>query len=461
MNENYRIDETIEKIEKMLLGKNKKRYTALVEKIDKHPRYNMVFGAVMRAFENLSPEELSCGDTGRMSLIITHTDTDGLGVAVIASAHQCMYDRHEASVIVHSDADSLLHVFFALHIYYEKFAEAPRAVYIGDVNIDIDTIAIFREVFPTTEFFYVDHHITNDLVVQKANSFEYVNTIYEGKDGQPYDLNKEVFNGGCACLSAIDSSDSSPVQDIVEEIFRIGKDDYDRLSVSATALMLAVLMDPTWSDGVKNSLSTCARTISQWDTFEWRDHPQFNVGDEFIFPYALTFFPITQLTWWMCENMRKCICGESDNYISADIWQAYKYGEKVSDMSLARMKRSYAVVETGDIIDDDANVIGETMPWYLCVVEFPHAGNQSMIFHQFMTSEIFEELEEKYGSIALATVSLDCNILSFRSKGDIDVATVAKSLGGGGHKNAAGCNNEKAATVLREAFIEQNTKGRS
>ena len=455
---NYRITDTIEKIEKKIIGKNRERYMNLVEKIDQHPRYNMVLGAVMHTFENLSNEEVSYGHSGRMSLIITHNDTDGMGVAVIASAHQCMYDRYEKSVIIHSDAVSLLHAFFALHLYYEVFDEEPRAVYIGDVAVDIDTIAIFREVFPSTEFYYADHHITNDLVAQKVNSFECVNAIYEARDGQLYDLNKEIFNGGCACLSAIDSSESSLVQDIVEEIFRIGKEDYDKLSVSATALMLAILIDPKWKDDVKNNLSTFARTISQWDTFEWRDHPQFNVGYEHIFPYALTFFSITQLTWWMCENMRKCIHGESDNYISEDIWQAYKYGEKVSDMALTRMKRSYVVVETGAIIDDDADVIGETMPWYLCVVEFPHAGNQSMVFHQFMTSEIFEELEEKYGSIALATVSLDCNKLSFRSKGDINVSTVAKSLGGGGHKNAAGCDNEKAAAILREAFIKQNTQ---
>jgi phosphoesterase RecJ-like protein len=51
--------------------------------------------------------------------------------------------------------------------------------------------------------------------------------------------------------------------------------------------------------------------------------------------------------------------------------------------------------------------------------------------------------------------------ISFRSKGDIDVSTVAQSFGGGGHVNAAGCNiqgnleevKNKVVNALREKII--------
>jgi len=43
-----------------------------------------------------------------------------------------------------------------------------------------------------------------------------------------------------------------------------------------------------------------------------------------------------------------------------------------------------------------------------------------------------------YGDVAEGKV-----IWSLRSKGDFDVSAVAKEFGGGGHKNAAGCNNLK------------------
>ena len=40
--------------------------------------------------------------------------------------------------------------------------------------------------------------------------------------------------------------------------------------------------------------------------------------------------------------------------------------------------------------------------------------------------------------------------VSLRSKGDIDVGKVARSFGGGGHKNAAGCTLSGPLADLRE-----------
>jgi bifunctional oligoribonuclease and PAP phosphatase NrnA len=45
--------------------------------------------------------------------------------------------------------------------------------------------------------------------------------------------------------------------------------------------------------------------------------------------------------------------------------------------------------------------------------------------------------------------------VSMRSKGNIDVAVVAKQFGGGGHKNAAGCTVTGAIDALQKLFIEQ------
>jgi phosphoesterase RecJ-like protein len=43
--------------------------------------------------------------------------------------------------------------------------------------------------------------------------------------------------------------------------------------------------------------------------------------------------------------------------------------------------------------------------------------------------------------------------VSMRSKGDIDVGGVAKTFGGGGHKNAAGCTVSGAIDALQKLFI--------
>ena len=53
--------------------------------------------------------------------------------------------------------------------------------------------------------------------------------------------------------------------------------------------------------------------------------------------------------------------------------------------------------------------------------------------------------------------------VSMRSKGEIDVSSVAKEFGGGGHKNAAGCTVSGGIDQLQKQFvamIEQAIDGR-
>jgi len=45
--------------------------------------------------------------------------------------------------------------------------------------------------------------------------------------------------------------------------------------------------------------------------------------------------------------------------------------------------------------------------------------------------------------------------VSMRSKGDIDIGSVAKEFGGGGHKNAAGCTVTGQIIALKKTFIEK------
>jgi len=45
--------------------------------------------------------------------------------------------------------------------------------------------------------------------------------------------------------------------------------------------------------------------------------------------------------------------------------------------------------------------------------------------------------------------------ISMRSKGDVDIAAVAKEFGGGGHKNAAGCTASGGVDMLQKKFVEK------
>ena len=48
--------------------------------------------------------------------------------------------------------------------------------------------------------------------------------------------------------------------------------------------------------------------------------------------------------------------------------------------------------------------------------------------------------------------------MSLRSKGDVDIGSVAKEFGGGGHKNAAGCTATGAIDSLQKRFIQMIDK---
>jgi len=45
--------------------------------------------------------------------------------------------------------------------------------------------------------------------------------------------------------------------------------------------------------------------------------------------------------------------------------------------------------------------------------------------------------------------------VSMRSKGAVDIGAIAKTYGGGGHKNAAGCSAAGAIDTLKKTFVEQ------
>src|SRR5260370_39512805 len=45
--------------------------------------------------------------------------------------------------------------------------------------------------------------------------------------------------------------------------------------------------------------------------------------------------------------------------------------------------------------------------------------------------------------------------VSMRSKGEIDIAAIAKEYGGGGHKNAAGCTVTGPIDALQKMFVEK------
>jgi len=83
-----------------------------------------------------------------------------------------------------------------------------------------------------------------------------------------------------------------------------------------------------------------------------------------------------------------------------------------------------------------------------CYIQHPHGGDNDWVFASGLAvnapmhqSEVGHELANQSGTFGLAWYLAEDNTVrcSFRSNGGYDVSAIAKAFGGGGHRNAAGC----------------------
>lgn len=422
------------------------------ERIDKVPDKYSVMNRVLKS--------MTTRNSDKYSICITHNDADGLGVAAVAALHSYITAPNEQLIVLHCGPDSTANAFFAfacICLLDETFA-SPNTIYIGDVQIDLNIVRIFRPIFKSTKWFYADHHYTNDMVQDRI--------VGESKsviNGKEYTLFDDT-----ACLSSINPTCLwKPLEKKIADILCLSNITIYSypISVSATLLMYAMLEDEIsvyLKPLILEDVEVFVKSISQWDTFEWKssENKKYNTGYEFVMPHVLSFASIDEATGYVIKNIRALVDGKISSLYTDDMLAACKYGDIIVSQMAEKMKASYCVIHTADALG--MSILDKNMgqfPYCICVVEFPSAGNKSMIFHEFMNSDIYKNLEEQYGgSIALATVSMDCDIISFRSKLMINVAELAKMTGGGGHRNASATRNADLADKLRSAFIRHATK---
>ena len=195
------------------------------------------------------------------------------------------------------------------------------------------------------------------------------------------------------------------------------------------------------------------QAISQWDTFEWRDHPEFN---------EKTIRPI----WIGNMGYDIPILEEMDDLLS-DIWEestniAIDYGAreiipdgyfKVMDYnntSLFNMadKLLYnAAIVTSENLGIDSEKLNCPTIWV--VVPFPTIGNASLVAHYIMEKSPYEKLKEN-GTVGIIMFDPMSTTLSFRTDETVVcVDKLAKFYNGGGHPQASGCKDPIFATSLK------------
>lgn len=421
------------------------------ERINKVPDKYSVMNRVLKS--------MATRNSDKYSICITHNDADGLGVAAVAAFHSYATAHQEQLIVLHCGPDATANAFFAfacICLSDESFTY-PNTIYIGDVQIDLNIVRIFRPMFKKTKWFYADHHYTNDMVQDRIVGES--KSVVNGNEYRLFD--------NTACMSSINPTCLwKPLEYRVAAILHVKDVNIYTMpiSVSATLLMYAMLEEDYThiNHSVLEEMRMFVKSISQWDTFEWKssENKKYNTGYEFVMPHVLSFSSIEDATNDIIKNIHDIVDGKITEIFTSDMLAACKYGDNIVSQMATKMNASYCVIHTADALG--MSILDKNMgqfPYCLCVVEFPSAGNKSMVFHEFMSSEVYQNLEEQYGgSIALATVSMDCDIISFRSKGLINVADLATMTGGGGHRNASATRNADLADKLRSAFIRHATK---
>lgn len=195
------------------------------------------------------------------------------------------------------------------------------------------------------------------------------------------------------------------------------------------------------------------RAISQWDTFEWRDHPECNESElpPIWFGNAgvdneLSFEMERVLNGIWEENTDVAIDCEDRDVINP------VYLENLSDNNaflkrVAHQMCFIAAVVTSENIGINAKELNCPELWV--VVPFPTIGNASLIAHYMMCEEEYDQLKEGK-TIGIIMFDPMSTTISFRTNETVvTVDRLAKFYNGGGHPQASGCKDPTFAASLK------------
>lgn len=220
--------------------------------------------------------------------------------------------------------------------------------------------------------------------------------------------------------------------------------------------------------------------ISQWDTFEWRDHPEFNSGTETIFVMATPFYetPVklftTVLQYWVNNFRSNIIFGHTlIPFAESDIVDyALMYPEETRSMSVAAQKimdkEVTTAIRTGvfttlDVLmrtsvanKENYSEFGACGDENVLLVEYPSVSQPSMyvqkIFERFVEKDV-----DKPDIILLFGFTV--KQMSLRTTSTvIRLDKIAKELGGGGHPQASGFTNGVVLDYVRNCYISVNDR---
>lgn len=401
----------------------------------------------------------------RWVLHITHTDADGVGCGFMIEYLCCMNEDTNfvttEYVATHTATEYLVATLFLFQEIYRNrsglkevyddtfkyFIHHPDEIIVSDVYLNPEILYLaFEKLYPgirlrksfskqvanTIGFLYVDHHASSVIDFDSFHDFSDYGTFL---------LELEPL---CRIVPGIDPVDG------------------DR-KISATEILRRYIVDECpefnlkYDDFGYELTKLMSNTISQWDTFEWRDHPKYNTGHERDIQFMLSVYKPNQIV---------------EKFIAA----AYEFGSAVRVYGFGQIDGvDISDVDTFDMcITDDLRIamtsaeekFNRSVNWYkehavwitdeYLVDDF---GNQvmtllipgpedyaSLIFHEMMVDEKFIESVKDLGITRYMVCGfyIKSGSLSLRTNcTDLDLSTMATRLGGGGHPQASGCKPDK------------------
>lgn len=450
-----------------------KRFIIRIYEYEYNPDRILTFEDLLKKQHTDPSETEKTNFSVSIGLQCTHTDADGYGSAMILQLFNSWI--YETRTVAQEEDEDFINVFtpvvkcpeyisdqyiaMAMDVVYDMCGEQrPRYLFITDISMSAVTAQAISQHYDWVDNFnyqilsasgdkdmrnqaiYIDHHVTNPWFIGLNASKSMPKGIYACPTAGDLRKYKDIY----LCLS-------------------------EDCKISATLIAYSVLIGNVKrglrehpylpvrrTDRLINELYLLCRTISQWDTFEWRDHPQFNVSDN---PeYGVTAEMIGNMEF---EKPLVSIMNDLFEYLwsgrdfSSDKFPYFEinYGESMVQndhylkMAAEKLFAVSAVVKSSEI--NIGNSYGAPEKWV--IVPFPTLGNFSLICHYMMNLEGYKKLQED-GTTGVIALDLMDSTVSFRCNEPVDrarVDKVAKVLGGGGHMQASGCHNVTFSNTLK------------
>lgn len=445
-------------------------------------------------FEKLYKEYLSYGPSApsdavefndistefMFGLQCTHTDADGYGSVLpmqVADAHAYwFFDTYRYTFVISCPENCVeAYILRALDAFADMFGHdipdvRPWTLLITDIPIHDYTYEELRDEYgftwtdvfspqlvhgfnagkSNTEWFgtpeehfamYIDHHNTNPFY-------------------RDYIDNQKELPVGVYTFPTLGELKTIKGVGIPDGLTKAINEGTDELKIAATFITAAIL-DPLVTNATsmtvidrekyrENYYELCA-AISQWDIFEWRDHPEFNPTS--ITPTMIGNMGFERPVYADINDLVAHLWNRvGGSHPEQDSFMPLKYMEalKEHDELLKSMARKLWAI-SAHVSSMNLGIRGHNAPDLWVVIPFSTVGNFSLVCHYMMQLDEYKKLKEDY-TVGVMALDLMDSTISFRTDEKIEVARVdklAKYYGGGGHPQASGVHHDGFASAVK------------